>query len=69
MLLLLQLTQCNDLSEDSGESGHSQRLFATKFDPSDKHKLLSGGWDGNVKVWDIRSVGVSGFIPGMLAIN
>lgn len=39
----------------TGEPGHSNRVFALKFDKDDDNMLLSGGWDNNVKIWDIRS--------------
>ncbi len=39
----------------TGEPGHSNRVFALKFDKEDGNILLSGGWDNNVKIWDVRS--------------
>ena len=38
----------------SGEPGHSNRVFCVKFDQEDPNFVISGGWDNNVKVWDIR---------------
>ena len=38
----------------TGEPGHSNRVFALKFDKDDENMLLSGGWDNKVKIWDIR---------------
>lgn len=41
--------------------GHSNRVFATKFLPEDKHVFLTCGWDSSCHIWDIRerkSVGV-----------
>jgi WD40 repeat protein len=38
----------------TGEPGHNNRVFAVKFDKEDENLLISGGWDNNVKVWDIR---------------
>jgi WD40 repeat protein len=38
----------------TGEPGHSNRVFALKFDKDDDNMLLSGGWDNNVKIWDLR---------------
>jgi COMPASS component SWD3 len=37
-----------------GEPGHNNRVFAVKFDKDDENLLISGGWDNNIKVWDIR---------------
>ena len=38
----------------AGEPGHSNRIFCSKFNAEDPNLVLSGGWDFNVKVWDIR---------------
>ncbi len=38
----------------SGEPGHSNRVFCVKFDQEDPNYVISGGWDNNIKVWDIR---------------
>ena len=38
----------------AGEPGHSNRVFCVKFDQEDPNLVISGGWDNNVKVWDIR---------------
>ncbi|XP_063771076.1 uncharacterized protein LOC134908833 isoform X1 [Pseudophryne corroboree] len=35
-------------------SGHSRRIFALKFHPSEYHLFLTGGWDDSIKVWDKR---------------
>jgi len=39
----------------AGEPGHSNRVFCVKFDPEDPNFVISGGWDNNIKVWDIRT--------------
>lgn len=30
-------------------------MFSVRFKPDDQNVLLSGGWDNNVKVWDVRT--------------
>jgi COMPASS component SWD3 len=35
-------------------AGHSNRVFALRFHPSDENIFLSGGWDNTVQIWDIR---------------
>ncbi|KAL5262695.1 hypothetical protein ACHWQZ_G008181 [Mnemiopsis leidyi] len=40
---------------DDSQTGHSQRLFVTKFDPVDKFSVMSAGWDSSVKLWDTRT--------------
>ena len=34
--------------------GHANRIFALRFNPTDSNILLSGGWDNNLFIWDIR---------------
>lgn len=36
-------------------AGHSNRVFALKFNPDDPNMLLSAGWDNTVQVWDVRA--------------
>jgi len=36
-------------------SGHSERVFSVVFNKEDPNIMLSGGWDNNVIVWDIRN--------------
>lgn len=38
----------------SGEPGHSNRVFCVKFDQEDPNFIVSGSWDNNIKIWDIR---------------
>ena len=38
----------------SGEPGHSNRVFSVKFVTDDNNLIISGGWDNNIKIWDIR---------------
>lgn len=41
----------------SGHSGHSNRVFAVKFSKDDPNILISGGWDNNIMIHDIREKG------------
>lgn len=34
--------------------GHNNRIFCLKFSPDDPNILLSGGWDQNIYIWDLR---------------
>eukprot|EP00053_Salpingoeca_punica_P003288 m.42285 g.42285 ORF g.42285 m.42285 type:complete len:348 (-) comp12092_c0_seq3:38-1081(-) len=34
--------------------GHTNRVFALAFHPSDPKTLVSGGWDKTVQVWDVE---------------
>lgn len=44
------------LDEGNGETtaGHTNRIFAIKWHPSDMHVLFSGGWDSTIQIWDTR---------------
>ncbi|KAM3932007.1 uncharacterized protein RB166_005232 [Leptodactylus fuscus] len=35
-------------------SGHTRRIFALRFHPSERHIFVTGGWDDSIKVWDKR---------------
>ncbi len=34
-------------------AGHSNRIFALKFHPTNSNILVSGGWDSTVQIWDL----------------
>jgi len=44
--------------------GHSNRIFALKFDPINSNILVSGGWDNTVWIYDIREKGPVGGLFG-----
>lgn len=37
-----------------GFPGHTNRVFCAKFVSEDPNIIVSGGWDKNVKIWDVR---------------
>ncbi|XP_063686610.1 uncharacterized protein LOC134820283 isoform X2 [Bolinopsis microptera] len=52
------------ISLEGSQTGHSQRLFVTKFDPVDKFTVMSAGWDSSVKLWDTRTNSVIWNVSG-----
>lgn len=49
------------------EQIHSNRIMCAKFDKEDENLIISGGWDQNVKIWDIRQSGsVRTFVGPMI---
>lgn len=53
--------------EESENFGHINKIFCAKFDLQNPNVIYSGGWDRNVKIWDIRAGGmVQGTIMGPL---
>jgi WD40 repeat protein len=43
----------------SGLPGHSKRIFAVKFDPTQENIIYSAGWDEAVYVSDLRLGGMA----------
>jgi len=35
--------------------GHGSRVYCIKFDREDPNILVSGGWDKQVMLWDVRT--------------
>ena len=42
------------LKENKELPGHSNRIFCVKFDPSENNRIVSGGWDNTVQIYDVR---------------
>ena len=56
------LLECDPFK--SGHGGHSNRVFSVKFSKEDPNILISGGWDNNIIVHDIREKGPVNAIIG-----
>lgn len=41
-------------SKEWTTAGHNNRVFGVKFVDDDSNLVLSGGWDQNVHIWDMR---------------
>ncbi|CAD8173808.1 unnamed protein product [Paramecium octaurelia] len=46
------------------QPGHNNRLFSVKIVPYDKNLVISGGWDQNIVIWDLRQKSQAGCIVG-----
>lgn len=49
------LVSCMSDGATRDVAGHSNRVYALKYKPDDPNVLLSGGWDNQVLMWDVRS--------------
>ncbi|CAD8172100.1 unnamed protein product [Paramecium pentaurelia] len=49
---------------DYNQPGHQNRIFALKYLEETPNILLSGGWDGNLLIWDLRDHKSIGTIYG-----
>lgn len=47
-------------------SGHQNRVFVIKPHPNDANVLITGSWDGSIKIYDIRDKAPVGSIAGPL---
>lgn len=52
------------LKENKELPGHSNRIFCVKFDPAEPNRIISGGWDNTIQLYDIRQKGTVGSIYG-----
>ena len=47
---------------------HSQRIFTARYNPVHVNQLYSGGWDRNVKFWDIRAKKLTMTLPQQIQV-
>lgn len=50
-------SQVLQMKEKGELPGHSNRIFAVKFNPVNENILCSGSWDNTVQVYDLRQKG------------
>lgn len=53
--LTCELARLAGYAENTVSRGHHNRVFAVRFHPQEPKLLISGGWDEQVLVWDIRA--------------
>jgi len=56
----------NTLASSSSTSvnGHSSRVYCVKFDGAERNRLVSGGWDDTLQIWDQRCAQSQAYIYG-----
>ena len=60
--LMKEIVQLDGLNTD--HSQHGNRIFTLKFNPEDPNMLVSGGWDNNIFIYDVRKKGPVGVMLG-----
>lgn len=50
--------------DQTSPKGHSNRIYAIQYHPTDVNYLISGGWDNTVQIWDLRIQDSVGALPG-----
>lgn len=48
---------------------HTNKIFTCKFNPQAPNQLVSGGWDKQVRFWDVRANALSAKIGGKTSIS
>ncbi|KAL4494012.1 hypothetical protein ABPG72_022029 [Tetrahymena utriculariae] len=52
----------------TNDQSHQNRIFSVKFLPEDSNLLISGSWDQNINLWDLREKKcVGSFIGGKIS--
>ena len=49
----------------TGLPGHQSRVTCAKYVPEDHNIIVSGGWDGQVCIWDVRTAACARKIVGL----
>ncbi|MCO5572357.1 hypothetical protein L7F22_026110 [Adiantum nelumboides] len=52
--LTRKMSMVLDEGDGSSTSGHTNRVFALKWNSLDTNVLMSGGWDKTIQLWDLR---------------
>eukprot|EP00052_Salpingoeca_macrocollata_P010025 m.78582 g.78582 ORF g.78582 m.78582 type:complete len:331 (+) comp17366_c0_seq3:48-1040(+) len=51
-------------SDASVPQGHTNRVFALAYHPTDENIAVSGGWDKTVQIWDLRQSRPARYLTG-----
>ena len=54
---------------DRVNKAHSSKIFSCRFNPQAPNVLISGGWDRQVRFWDVRANCLSMSIGGKTSIS
>ena len=54
---------------DRIDPAHSNKIFTCKYNPNAPNMIISGGWDRQVRFWDVRANRMSNSIGGKTSIS
>ena len=54
---------------DKIDPAHTNKIFTCKFNPNAPNQLISGGWDRQVRFWDVRANRMTASIGGKTSIS
>ena len=54
---------------DRIDPAHTNKIFTCRFNPNAPNQLISGGWDRQVRFWDVRANRLSASIGGKTSIS